>query len=73
MPLANLNDLVFGGWDIYEDSAYEAAVHAKVLEKDLLNQVKEPLDAIETDAGGLRSRIREADQRSPTSSRRRTT
>ena len=33
VPLANLNDLVFGGWDIYEDSAYEAAVHAKVLEK----------------------------------------
>jgi myo-inositol-1-phosphate synthase len=46
VPLANLNDLVFGGWDIYEDSAYEAAVHAKVLEKDLLNQVKEPLDAL---------------------------
>ena len=25
VPLANLNDLVFGGWDIYEDTAYEAA------------------------------------------------
>ena len=46
VPLANLSDLVFGGWDIYEDSAYEAAVHAKVLEKDLLDQVKEPLDAL---------------------------
>ena len=46
VPLANLSDLVFGGWDIYEDSAYEAAVHAKVLEKDLLNQVKEPLDSL---------------------------
>ena len=43
VPLASLNDLVFGGWDIYEDTAYEAAVHAKVLENDLLDQVKEPL------------------------------
>jgi myo-inositol-1-phosphate synthase len=31
VPLAGLNDLVFGGWDIYEDTAYEAAVNAKVL------------------------------------------
>ena len=40
VPLAGLNDLVFGGWDIYEDSAYDAAVHADVLEEKLLNQVK---------------------------------
>jgi myo-inositol-1-phosphate synthase len=46
VPLANLSDLVFGGWDIFEDSAYEAAVHAKVLEKDLLDQVREPLDSL---------------------------
>jgi myo-inositol-1-phosphate synthase len=46
VPLAGLNDLVFGGWDIYEDSAYEAAVNAKVLDKDLLQQVKDPLSAI---------------------------
>jgi myo-inositol-1-phosphate synthase len=46
VPLAGLNDLVFGGWDIYEDSAYEAAAKAKVLEKELLGQVKEPLSAI---------------------------
>src|SRR6185295_16317456 len=32
VPLAELNDLVFGGWDIYEDNAYEAAVNAGVLE-----------------------------------------
>src|ERR1700746_3802890 len=31
VPLASLNDLVFGGWDIYEDTAYEAAQHAKVI------------------------------------------
>src|SRR5450755_5073171 len=31
VPLADLNDLVFGGWDIFTDSAYEAAAHAQVL------------------------------------------
>jgi myo-inositol-1-phosphate synthase len=46
IPLAGLNDLVFGGWDIFEDNAYEAAVHAKVLEAPLLEQVKGPLSAI---------------------------
>ena len=46
VPLASLDDLVFGGWDIYEDTAYEAAANAKVLDKDLLEQVKEPLQAI---------------------------
>ncbi len=46
MPLAGLNDLVFGGWDIFEDNAYEAAANAKVLDKELLQQLKEPLSAI---------------------------
>ena len=46
VPLAGLNDLVFGGWDIYEDSAYEAAANAKVLEPSLLGQVREPMQAI---------------------------
>ncbi len=46
VPLASLDDLVFGGWDIYEDTAYEAAVNAKVLEPALLAQLKEPLSAI---------------------------
>src|SRR5271155_5165249 len=46
VPLAGLDDLVFGGWDIYEDTAYEAAVNAAVLEKSQLEQLKEPLSAI---------------------------
>jgi myo-inositol-1-phosphate synthase len=46
VPLAGINDLVFGGWDIYEDSAYEAALNAKVLERTQLEQLKEPLSAI---------------------------
>ena len=28
VPLASIDDLVFGAWDIFEDSAYEAAMHA---------------------------------------------
>src|SRR6266542_5659226 len=36
VPLAKIEDLVFGAWDIFEDSAYEAAMHAGVLEKELL-------------------------------------
>lgn len=46
VPLADPNDLVFGGWDIFDDNAYEAAVKAGVLEKTLLDQLKEPLTAV---------------------------
>src|SRR5712671_2177859 len=46
LPLASLKDLVFGAWDIFEDSAYDAAMHAGVLEKDLLKQLKAPLQKI---------------------------
>ena len=46
VPLAGLDDLVFGGWDIFEDSAYDAAVNAGVLEKTQLQELKEPLSAI---------------------------
>jgi myo-inositol-1-phosphate synthase len=46
LPLAALEDLVFGAWDIFEDSAYDAAMHAGVLEKELLSQLKKPLQKI---------------------------
>jgi myo-inositol-1-phosphate synthase len=46
IPLASLDDLVFGAWDIFTDSAYEAAMHAGVLEKELLTQIKTPLQKI---------------------------
>src|SRR6185312_4005953 len=46
VPLARLEDLVFGAWDIFEDSAYDAAMHAGVLEKELLKQLKGPLQKI---------------------------
>jgi myo-inositol-1-phosphate synthase len=46
VPLANLNDLVFTAWDIFEEDAYEAASHAGVLEKELLEKVKPFLKSI---------------------------
>ncbi|MCA1815807.1 MAG: inositol-3-phosphate synthase [Acidobacteria bacterium] len=46
VPLAALTDLVFGAWDIFEDSAYDAAMHAGVLEKELLSQLKASLQKI---------------------------
>jgi myo-inositol-1-phosphate synthase len=47
VPLAGLQDLVFGGWDIYEDNGYEAAVRAQVLDRALLEELKAPLSAIQ--------------------------
>jgi myo-inositol-1-phosphate synthase len=46
VPLADLNDIVFGGWDVYADNVYEAAVNAAVLEPGLLNSVKAELESI---------------------------
>ncbi len=46
VPLASLDDLVFGGWDIFDDNCYEAATTAGVLEPSLLSQVKPELEAI---------------------------
>ena len=46
VPLAGLDQLVYGGWDIYEDTAYEAAKKAQVLDSALIEQVREPLQAL---------------------------
>ena len=46
VPLASLDDIVFGGWDIFEDNCYESAKHAGVLEDKLLDQLKPELQAI---------------------------
>lgn len=47
VPLAKLDQLVFGGWDIYEDNAYEAAVNARVFDSHHLDAVKGELSAIQ--------------------------
>jgi myo-inositol-1-phosphate synthase len=46
VPLAEMEDLVFGGWDAFPDDAYEAAAVAGVLEKEHLNAVREELKAV---------------------------
>ena len=46
VPLAGLDDLVFTGWDIFEDDMYAAAKNAGVLDRELLDQVKPFLGSI---------------------------
>jgi myo-inositol-1-phosphate synthase len=46
VPLADLNDLVFTGWDIFEDNVYEAAAHAEVLDRPTLEKLKLYLEQI---------------------------
>src|SRR5690349_14283816 len=46
VPLADLNDIVFGAWDIFEENCYDAAMHAGVLEKELLLQLKPQLSKV---------------------------
>ena len=46
VPLAGLDDLVFGGWDLFKDNSYEAALKAGVLERTLLDQVRDFLVGI---------------------------
>ena len=46
VPLQNLKNVVFGGWDIFEDNVYEAAMNAEVLDPTLLKKLKTPLSKI---------------------------
>ena len=46
VPLAGLDDLVFGGWDIFEEDCYAAARTAGVLDPEQLDQVRDELEAI---------------------------
>lgn len=46
LPLADLNDIVFTGWDIFADDMFTAATKAGVLEEKLLSQIKPFLSSI---------------------------
>ena len=46
VPLAKLDDIVFTGWEIFPENMYEAASHAKVLEKEQLQQIRPYLEGI---------------------------
>ena len=43
VPLAKLDDIVFGTWDVYPQNAYEAALYAQVLKKEDIEPVKDEL------------------------------
>ena len=46
VPIASLDDVVFGAWDVYPANAYESAINAEVLKEKDINPVKEELEAI---------------------------
>jgi myo-inositol-1-phosphate synthase len=46
VPLAGLDDLVFGAWDIFEENCYEAARTAGVIDARLLDPIKDELQAV---------------------------
>lgn len=46
VSLHALSDVVFGGWDVHTDSVYDAAIHAKVLDRYMIEQLRPELEAI---------------------------
>ena len=46
VPLADLNDIVFGTWDLYPQNAYQAAMYAEVLKPQDIEPVREELEQI---------------------------
>ena len=46
VPIASLDDIVFGAWDVYPANAYESAMNAEVLKEKDINPVREELEAI---------------------------
>ena len=46
VPIADLNDIEFGAWDVYPVNAYEAAMHCEVLKEKDINPVKDELEKI---------------------------
>ncbi len=51
VPLANINDLVFGGWDIFKENCYQAAKRVRVLDENLLEKLKPELEKIKAMKG----------------------
>ena len=46
VPMASLDDIVFGAWDVYPENAYESALHCEVLNEKDINPVKDELEKI---------------------------
>ncbi len=47
VPLASLGDLVFGGWDVFPDNSFEAALQAKVLRSEHVEPVRSFLEGLQ--------------------------
>ena len=56
VPLAGLSDLVFGGWDIFPENAYQTARAAGVVPSDLLESVQHDLEAVKPWPGAFEQR-----------------
>ncbi|MDE5805744.1 MAG: inositol-3-phosphate synthase, partial [Paramuribaculum sp.] len=46
VPIAKLDDIVFGAWDVYPANAYESAINCEVLKEKDINPVKDELEDI---------------------------
>ena len=46
VPIADLNDIVFGCWDVYPQNAYQAAMYAEVLKEKDIEAVRDELEKI---------------------------
>ena len=46
VPMANLDDIVFGCWDVYPQNAYQSAIYAQVLKKEDIDPVRKELEQI---------------------------
>ncbi len=46
VPIASLDDIVFGCWDVYPQNAYQSAVYAEVLKRSDIDPVREELEQI---------------------------
>lgn len=46
VPLAKLDDIVFGTWDVYPQNAYQAAMYAEVLKEKDIEPVRDELEKI---------------------------
>ncbi len=46
VPLASLDDVIFGCWDVYPQNAYQSAVYAEVLRKEDIDSVRDELEQI---------------------------
>ena len=47
VDLADLNDLRFGGWDVFNDNCFQAALNCEVLRRELLDEVRPFLERIQ--------------------------